>query len=79
LKGRFEEECLGELKVNDNWRKCYNKELMQLFGDFDILLSVRMSQLYEIGHVNRMESKRCKVFNNNPQGSQLKRLPKNRY
>ena len=49
---------------------------MQLFGDLDILSSVRMSQLYYIGHVDRMESKRCQVFNNNPQGSRLKGLLK---
>ena len=24
----------GGIKVNENWRKQYNKELMQLFGEF---------------------------------------------
>jgi hypothetical protein len=27
---------LGGIKVTDNWRKRYNKEFMQLFGDLDI-------------------------------------------
>jgi hypothetical protein len=27
----------GGIKVRENWRKRYNKELMQLFGDLDIL------------------------------------------
>jgi len=45
---------------------------MQLCGDLDILSSVRISQFYYIGHVDRMESKRCQVFNNNPQESRLK-------
>jgi hypothetical protein len=28
----------GGIKVNGNWRKRYNEELMQLFGDLDIYL-----------------------------------------
>jgi hypothetical protein len=60
----------GGIKVNENWRKRYNKELMQLFGDLDILSFVRISQLKWIGHVNRMDIKRevSQAFNNNPQG-----------
>jgi hypothetical protein len=27
----------GEIKVNENWRKRNTKELLQLFGDLDIL------------------------------------------
>jgi len=47
---------------------------MQLFGDLNILSFVRISWFNWIGHVNRMDSKRkvSEVFNNNPQGSQLK-------
>jgi len=26
----------GGIKVNENWRKRHNKELMHLFGDFDV-------------------------------------------
>ena len=26
----------GGIKVKENWRKRYNKELMQMFGDSDI-------------------------------------------
>jgi len=56
-----------------------NKELTQLFGDFDILSFVRICWLNWIGHVNRMDSKRkiSEVFNNNPQGSRLKGQSKN--
>jgi hypothetical protein len=43
---------------NENWRKRYNKELVQLFGDLGILSFVRISRLNWIGLVNRMESKR---------------------
>jgi hypothetical protein len=61
----------GRIKVRENWRKRYNKELMQLFGDFDILSFVRVSRWNWIGHVNRMDSKRkvSQVFNNHPQRS----------
>jgi hypothetical protein len=53
------------------WRKQYNKELMQLLGNLEILSFVRISQWNWTGHVNRMYSKRTasKVFNNNPKGS----------
>jgi hypothetical protein len=27
----------GAIKVNENWRKRHNEELMQMFGDLDIL------------------------------------------
>jgi hypothetical protein len=27
----------GGIKVNENWRQRYNEELVQLFGDLDIL------------------------------------------
>ena len=59
----------GGIKVDEDWRKLYNTELMQLFGDLDIrvLSFVRISWLNWIGHVNGMDSKRkvSQVFNNN--------------
>jgi hypothetical protein len=63
-------------KVNENWRKRYNK----LLGVLDILSFVRISPLNLIGHVNRMDFKRraSKVINNNPQGSRLRGRPKPR-
>jgi len=47
---------------------------MQMFGDIDTLSFVRISRLNWIAHVSRMDSKRKvnQVFNNNPQGSQLR-------
>ena len=52
-----------------------------MFGDFDILSSVRISRLNWIGHVCRMDSNRrvSQVFNYNPQGRQLRGQPKNRW
>ena len=57
----------GEITVIENWRKRYNGEIMQLFGDLDVLPFVRTSRLNWIGRVNRMESKRkvSEVLNNN--------------
>jgi hypothetical protein len=33
------------IKVNENWRNPYNEEIMQVFGDLDILSFVRINQL----------------------------------
>jgi len=48
----------GRSKVNENWRKRYNKELLKLLGDLDILSFARISQLNWLGHVNRKDSKK---------------------
>jgi hypothetical protein len=71
----------GRIKVNENGRKRYNKELKQLFLDLDIPPFVRKSRFNWIIHVNRMDSKRkvSKVFNNNPRGSRLRGRPRNRW
>jgi hypothetical protein len=45
-------------RVNANWRKRYNKELMHLSGYLYILSFVRISWLNWIGHINRVDSKR---------------------
>jgi hypothetical protein len=36
---------LWGIKLDENWRKRYNKESMQLFGDLDKLSFVRISLL----------------------------------
>jgi hypothetical protein len=56
------------IQENENWRKRFNKELMQKFEDLDILSFVRISRLNGTGHVKRMVSKRkvSQLFNNNP-------------
>jgi hypothetical protein len=35
----------GGIKINEIWRKRYNKELMQLFGELDMLSFFRKSLL----------------------------------
>jgi hypothetical protein len=64
----------GGIKVNENGRVRYNKDVMQLFGDLDTLSFMRISR---IGHVSRMESKRkvSQVSNSNPQGNELRERP----
>jgi hypothetical protein len=42
----------GGSKVNENWRKRFNKLLMQVFGDFDMLLFLRINMKNCIGHFN---------------------------
>jgi len=56
-----------------------SEELMQLFGELDILSFLRISWL--IGLVMLIDSTRkaCQVFNSNPQGSRLRGWPKNRW
>jgi len=50
---------------------------MQPFGDVDVVLFVRLSQLNWINHVNRMDNKRklSQVLNSNLQGSLLRGRP----
>jgi len=56
----------GGIKVNEDLRKRYNKELMQPFGGLDILSFVRLcllsyvtiSWLNWIGHINIIHTKR---------------------
>jgi len=56
------------IQENENWRKRFNKELMQKFEDLDILSFVRISRLNGTSHVKGMVSKRkvSQLFNNNP-------------
>ena len=72
---------LWGIKLYENWRKRYNKESVQLFGDLDILSFVRINLLNWIGHVNRIDRKRIvsQVFNNIPQGSRLGSRRKTRW
>ena len=70
----------GGIKVNEYWRKRYNKELMQLFGDLDTHSFVRVRRLNCIGHVNNVQKRKINyVFNNNPQRSRLKGWPRIRW
>jgi hypothetical protein len=58
----------GGIKVNENWRKRRKEELMQMFGNSDTFLFLRISRLNSIGQVNKTDSKKkaSEIFNNNP-------------
>jgi hypothetical protein len=47
----------GGIKANESCRNRYNKELMQLLGNFDTLSFVRVSRLNWIGYVYGMDCK----------------------
>jgi hypothetical protein len=71
-------KMLGAIKINNCWRGRHNNELMQLYGDLDIVSFIRINRLRWIGHVNRMDNKRMvyHVFANQPQGSRSRGRPK---
>jgi len=58
LETKVSRRTYGGMKANENWRQRYNKELVQLFGDLDILSFVRTSRLDWIGYANRMDRER---------------------
>jgi len=41
-KKKFKKMFQG-IKVNENWRKLYNKEMMQPFGKLDVFSFIRIS------------------------------------
>jgi hypothetical protein len=51
-------KILGAKKINNCWRGRHNNELMQLYGDLDIVSFIIINRLRWIGHVNRMDNKR---------------------
>jgi hypothetical protein len=51
-------KILGAIKINNCWRRRHKNELMQLYGDLDIVSFIRIKRLRWIGHVNRMDNKR---------------------
>jgi hypothetical protein len=67
------------IKINNFWRR-HNNELMQLYGDLDIISFIRINKLRWIGHVNRMDNKRFvyQVFADQSQGSRPRGRPKSR-
>jgi hypothetical protein len=74
-------KILGAIKINNCWRRGHNNELMQLYGDLDIVSFIRINRLRWIVHVNRMDNKRMvyQVFANQPQGSRPRGRPKSRW
>jgi hypothetical protein len=67
----------GGIKVKENCGERFNKPFMQLFGNLDALLFVRVLRLNWIGCVNRR--KVSQIFKNNPQGSRPRGRPGHRW
>ena len=61
---------MGTVCIDNIWRR-YNKELIQLVGDPDIVSNVRLGRLRWIGHINRMSNNRKvkQIFKLQPQGT----------
>jgi hypothetical protein len=74
-------KILGAIKINNCWRRRYNNELMQLYGDLDAVSFIRINRLRWIGHVGRMDDRSMvyHVFGNQPQGSRPRGRPKCRW
>ena len=45
----------GRIKINKNWSKRYDKELLQLFGDLDIITHIFQTKSGWIGLVMSIE------------------------
>jgi hypothetical protein len=74
-------KILGAIKINNCWRRRHNNELMQLYGNLDIVSFIRINRLRWIGHVGRMDDKRMvyQDFANQPEGSRPRGRPKYRW
>jgi hypothetical protein len=59
----------GGIKVNENWKQQYNQELRPLFGDSDIISSIRIRLVmlteWKVSQVFNKSSIE-QVLNNNP-------------
>jgi len=53
MQEQFLRRMFVGIKVNENLRKPYNEELMQMFGDLDILSFVRISRFNWITYVKQ--------------------------
>ena len=47
-------KILGAVRVNNEWRIRYNKEVMQIYKELVIVTYIKIARLKWIGYVNRM-------------------------
>jgi hypothetical protein len=57
LERKILRRIFGAVKINNQWRRRNNNELMQLYGDMDIVSFMRINRLKWIGHVNCIDDK----------------------
>ena len=71
----------GAVRENQVWRRRYNFELEQLFGEPNILAVVKTQRLRWAGHLARMDQARAPatLFRNIPEGRRSKGRPKARW
>ena len=72
---------MGAVYVDDTWRRRYNNELMEMYGDLDVISFIKLNRLRWIGHVSRMDANKKvhQVCYIHPQGKRLRGRPKNRW
>ncbi len=69
-------------KLEDGrYRRRYNFELKELFGDSDVIAEVKTGRLRWAGHLARMNNNRAPIilFNNDPEGRRGVGRPKKRW
>jgi hypothetical protein len=81
IENKILRKILGAINIKTGWRRRYNNELIQLYGDLDVVSFIRINRLRWIGHVDIMDDKRMvyQDFANQPQGSRPRGRPKYRW
>lgn len=66
--------------TQNRWRRRYNHELMQLYGEPSIVRTTKINRLRWLGHVQRMDDNRVpkKVLKTKPEGKRSAGRPKSR-
>jgi Reverse transcriptase (RNA-dependent DNA polymerase) len=66
---------------NERWRRRFNHELSQLYGEPDIVRITKINRLRWLGHVQRMDDKRIpkKILKAKPEGKRGAGRPKSRW
>ena len=72
---------MGAVHVDDTWRRRYNNELMEMYGDLDVISFIKLNRLRWIGQVSRMDANKKvhQVCYTRPEGKRLRGRPKNRW
>lgn len=65
----------------NRWRRRFNHELSQLYGEPDIVRTTKISRLRWLGHVQRMDDHRIpkKILKSKPEGKRSAGRPKSRW
>lgn len=71
----------GGVKIDNNWRRRFNHELYELYGEPDIVKFIKINRLRWFGHVLRMGEERVplKMLDGHPDGTRRAGRPKGRW